>query len=431
MALQTTQPFRPIPPTRSPQATARLAWLILTLSTACFLILCALLGYGLWHLRASVTGPQGGNTLEAYTSAVSLIYAGEVRPIAVPLGKAVPLHEGETIQVEQRAPAGTAALITLWEGSTLQLYAGTQVTLRRLQATLYSGRLREVVLEVPAGRLLLGVARTGTYQEARFVVQTPAALVELVPGGNYLLRVGPGTEVAVRLGEARLWVAPDQPPVRITSGEKALVAAGTPPQVGAAQWQLLRNGDFAQGLAYWNFRSEQTADGGTVEATYLLDQQKIGEDWAWTLELTRKGGTEDRCLAILSQKIGEDLSPYLSVRLELDLRINYQSQPGGGPLGVDYPFNVAIRYHDAQGDSQQYIYGFYDHTEKGAKTDFPGTEGEAHLVPHYRWTHISLELLDLQPRPVFLDGIELFASGNDYESWVANVSLIARIEYGP
>ncbi len=425
------EPFRPIPPTRSPQATARLAWLILTLSTACFLILCTLLGYGLWHLRASVTGPQGGNTLEAYTSAVSLIYAGEVRPVAVPLGKAVPLHEGETVQVEQRAPAGTAALMTLWEGSTLQLYAGTRVTLRRLQATLYSERLREVVLEVPAGRLFLGVARTGTYQEVRFVVQTPAVLVELVPGGNYLLRAGPETEVAVRLGEARLWVALDQPPVRIASGEKALVTAGTPPQVEAAQWQLLRNGDFAQGLAYWNFRSEQTADGGTVEATYLLDQQRIGEDWVWTLGLRRKGGTEDRCLAILSQKIGEDLSPYLSVRLELDLRINYQSQPGGGPLGVDYPFNVAIRYHDAQGDSRQYIYGFYDHTERGAKTDFPGTEGEAHLVPHYRWTHISLELLDLQPRPVFLDGIDLFASGNDYESWIANVSLIARIGYGP
>ncbi len=430
MALRTTQPFRPIPPSRTPQATARLAWFILTLSMACFLTLCTLLGYGLWHLRASVAGAQEGNTLEAYVSAVSLVYAGEVRPIAVPLGKALSLHEGETIQVEQGAPAGTAALVTLWEGSTLQLYAGTRLTLRRLQATLYSDRLREVVLEMPAGRLLLGVARTGSYQEVRFVVQTPAAHVELEPGGSYLLRAEPETEVAVRLGEARLWVAPDRPPVRIAAGEKVLVAPAIPPQVELAQWQLLRNGDFAQGLAYWHFRSEQTADGGTVEATYILDQQRVGEDWTWTLGLVRKGGTEDRCLAILSQKIGEDLSPYLSVRLELDLRIDYQSQPGGGPLGIDYPFNVTIRYHDAQGDSQQYTYGFYDHTEKGAKTDFPGTDGEAHLVPHYHWTHISLELLDLRPRPVFLDGIDLFASGNDYESWVANVSLTARIGYG-
>lgn len=431
MALQATQPFRPIPPTRSPQATARLAWLILTLSAACFLTLCTLIGYGLWHLRASVAGAQEGNTLEAYVSAVSLIYAGEVRPIAVPPGKTALLHEGETVQVERSAPAGTAALVTLWDGSTLQLYAGTRVTFRRLQATLYSERLREVVLEVPAGRLLLGVARTGTYQEVHFTVQTPAAIVELEPGGNYLLRAGPETEVAIRLGEARLRVASDQPPLRIAAGEKARIVAGKPPQVESAQWQLLRNGDFAQGLAYWNFRSEQTADGGTVEATYILDQQRIGEEWAWTVGLSRKGGTEDRCLAILSQRIGEDLSPYPSVRLELDLRIDYQSQPGGGPLGIDYPFNVAIRYHDAQGDSQQYIYGFYDHTERGAKTDFPGTEGEAHLVPHYRWTHISLELLDLQPRPVFLDGIDLFASGNDYKSWVANVSLIARLGYGP
>ncbi len=430
MASRTMETFRPIPPSRTPQATARLAWFILSLSTACFFILCTLLGYGLWHLRASVAGAQGGNTLEAYAGGVSLIYAGEVRPIVVPVGEVVPLHEGETIQVEQGAPAGTAALATLWEGSTLQLYAGTRLTLRRLQATLYSERLREVVLEVPAGRLLLGVARTGPYQEVRFIVQTPVALVELEPGGNYLLRAGPETEVAVRLGEARLRVAPEQAPVRIVAGEKARAAAGSPPQVEAAQWQLLRNGDFAQGLAYWNFRSEQTADGGTVGAVYLLDQQRVGENWVWTLGLARRGGTEDRCLAILSQKIGEDLSPYRSVRLELDLRIDYQSQPGGGPLGVDYPFNVGIRYRDAQGDLQQYTYGFYDHTERGAKANFPGSEGETYLVPHYRWTHISLELLDMWPRPVFLDEIDLFASGNDYESWVANVSLIARIDYG-
>lgn len=415
-----------IPPSRSPQATARLAWLVLGLSWIGFLLICTLSGYGLWHLRASLAGPQENNTLESYTDAVSRIYAGEVRPITIPSGQVVALAEGETVRVEKGAPPGTAALVTLWEGSTLQLYAGTQVTFRRLQATLYSERFREVALEVPAGQLLLGVARAGSYQQVRFVVYTPFARVELAAGGNYLLRVGRGTEVAVRLGEASLFTDLEGTPVSIAAGQKAVVEAGAPPQVEPARWQLLRNGDFAQGLAYWRFRSEQTADGGQVDATYILDQQRVDGNWTWTLGLNRTGGTRDRCLAILSQEIGADLSPYHSVLLEFDLRIDYQSQPGGGPLGVDYPFNVAVRYHDAQGESRRYTFGFYDHTARGALTDFPGTEGEAHLVPHYRWTHISLELLELRPRPIFLDGIELLASGNDYKAWVANVSLSAR-----
>ncbi|MGB9724376.1 MAG: hypothetical protein ACP5OO_02795 [Chloroflexia bacterium] len=426
MAVRPAQPFRAVPPTRSPQATARLAWLILGLASGCFLFFCVLSGTGLWYLRASIAGAQAGSMLESYSSAVSRIYAGEVRPIAVFPGQTVPLEEGETVRVGPSAPPGTAALVTLWEGSTLQLYAGTQVTFRRLQATLYSERFREVVLEIPAGQVLLGVARTGSYQEVRFVVYTPAARIELAAGGNYLLRVDRGTEVAVRLGEVLLFAEPQGPPVQVPAGQKAVVASGLLPQVEPARWQLLRNGDFAQGLAYWTFRSEQTADGGTVEATYLLDQQMVGEAWTWTLGLSRMGGTEDRCIAILSQEIGTDLSPYQSVRLEFDLRIDYQSQPGGGPLGIDYPFNVAVRYHDAQGENRRYTFGFYDHTARGSKTDFPGTEGEARMVPHYRWTHISLELLELYPRPVFLDGIELLASGNDYKAWVANVSLSAQ-----
>jgi hypothetical protein len=413
---------------RSPEATARLAWWVLGAAAVCFLLFCVLIGYGLWGLRATIMGSPEGNVLVANASPVSLIHAQEVQAIAVPPGQKIALREGETVQVESSAPPGAVALVMLWDKSTLQLYAGTRVTLSRLQATLYSRQSQEVVLDMAAGQVLLGVAQMGQYQQIHFSVHFPDGVAALLdPGGSYLLRTGDRTEIAVRQGRAQVTVGPDGLVTLVQAEEKAVVLAGGPPVVGPARWSLLLNGDFAQGLQDWSFHSDQAEDGGTVDATYHLEQQNIDGQLVWTVGLERKGGVADRCQAILSQPVKEDISAYHSVRLDFDLRINYQSLPGGGNLGVDYPFNVRINYQDAEGLSRQYTYGFYDHTEPGFKTSFPNQiQGETSLSPHYRWEHFELELLNIQPRPVLLNGIDLFASGNDYLSWVADVSLIAE-----
>ena len=412
-------------PARSAEHTARLAWLILSLAMVCFLLLCLLAGYGLWQFRGTIRGPQGNNTLEAYNAPVFRIYAGETQLIAVPEGRPVPLREGETVQIGERAPAGASALITFWDGSTAQLYAGTRLVMERLQATLYSDQVKDIALEMSSGQVLLGVAQAGRYQDSRFAIHTPQAELEFEAGGTYLLRVGQQTEIAVRRGQVRLTFTPASEPVIVSAGQKAVVVAGKQPKVEAARWQLLHNGDFALGLDGWTFRSEQTEDGGTVDAVYRLEQQMVDGQMAWVVGLERRGGLVDRCLAVLSQPLAADVSPYNSVRLEMDLKINYQSLPGGGVLGIDYPLNVRIHYRDVEGESREYVYGFYDHTNGGYKVKFPAG-GETRQVAHYRWEHISLEILDLRPRPVLLTGVDLFASGNDYLSWVANVSLTAE-----
>ena len=157
-----------------------------------------------------------------------------------------------------------------------------------------------------------------------------------------------------------------------------------------------------------------------------MEKNDIYGDKSWAVGLERKGasGLQDRCKGIVSQQIGEDMSPYRSVRLEFDLRINYQSLPGGG---LDYPFIVRIDYQDEQGKNRQYLYGLYYRVHEGVDVDLAdGLLGEVVRFPHYRWEHVSLELLALQPRPVLLNGVDLLASGYDYLSWVANVSLLAE-----
>lgn len=418
-------PYQKVPPARGPEATARLAWTILGAALLCFLVLCGLVGYGLWRLRASAVGPQQGSTIEAFASPVYRIYAGKVEAIEVPLHRAVPLQEGETVRVGQSAPPGTDALVTLWEGSTLQLYAGTRVSLVRLQATSYSDQFQDVVLELEAGQTLLGVAQVGRYQRVQFDVLLPGARVELDPGGTYLLRADPRPEVAVRRGQARLQTTAAGTSTLIAAGQKVTVWPGRPLEVEPARWQLLENGDFSQEDQGWSFRSDQYGDGGDVNAVYRRIQEMVGDQVVWAIELERMGGLEDLCAAILSQEVKEDLSPYRSVRLDFDLNLRDQGLKGGGPRGEDYPFAVRIRYQDAEGRSRQYLYGFYFVTGAGAKTT--PDNGEARKFPHYRWEHVSLDLLALQPRPVLLNGVDLMASGQDYRSWVANVSLTAAL----
>jgi hypothetical protein len=415
------------PVSRTPEQTARLAWVILGLAMACCLVLCGLVVYGLWQLRASIVGPQSQNTLEAFTSPVFRIRAGEEQSIGVPLGQAIFLNAGETVYIGESAPPGEAALLTLWDGSTLQLYAGTRVTLQRLEATLYSDQFQDVVLELVSGQVLLGVAQTGQYRQVNFAVLIPGGRVELDPGGTYLVRSDPVPEIAVRRGQAKVGSTTTPGTVVVDAGQKAVIRSGSPLTAEPAEWQLLQNGDFAQAvggeLLGWVFRSDQYGDGGDENAVYNLLQDMVGGQVVPVVELLRKGGTEDLCAAILSQEIEADLSPYEQVQLDLDLNLKYQGLPGGGLGGEDYPFAVRIRYQDAEGRNRQYLYGFYYYTSGRYRTT--PVSGEAQLLPNYRWTHVSLQLLDIRPQLALLNGIDLLASGQDYRSWVANVSLSA------
>lgn len=409
---------------RSPEATGRLAWLILGIATGCFVLLCSLAGYGLWRFRATMLVPQTNNSLEAYAALVSRVPIGEVRPIVVPLEQPLPIAEGDTITVADSAPAGVAALVTLWDGSTLHLYAGAEVSFHRLRATRYSSQRQEVELEIAAGQVVLGVARIQRYQQVDIRVRTPAGTVLPQPDGTYLFRVGEQAEVAV-LRQGRLQVVNGGgTPMIVGVGHKVVLEPNHTIVLELARWELLHNGRFDRGMEGWTFRSDQAGDGGTVDATVYREQQVVGHELAWAVGLERRGGIQDRCLAILSQEVRQDLSPYRSVQLEFDLRLNYQSLSGGGPLGVDYPFMVRIRYQDTDGRNREYLYGFYYRTEEGFSTELTG--GETYLFPHYSWEHVSLELLDLRPLPVLLNGVDLLASGHDFTSWVANLSLTAE-----
>ncbi len=417
-------PFRQTAPMRSREATARLAWLVLGIACVGSFLLCGLIGYGAWHFWANAMAAQSGNTLEAFAGPVSLIRAGEAQLITVPLAQFVPLHEGETVQVEASAPPGAAALVTLWDGSTLQLYSGTRVTFTRLRATRYTARRQEVQITMPAGVLLVGVSPLRPYDAVAFSLDLGDALVELEPGGSYLVRQGPAPEVAVRAGSAWVVLHTSGERLPLDAGQKIVLYAGRLPSIEQARWELVRNGDFAQDMEGWTFRYDQAWDGGTVNAALSRDRQRIGVQEVWAARIWRIGGTRDVCSGILSQEIRQDVSPYNVLRLEFDLRINYQSLPGGGPLGIDYPFAVRIRYRDGEGRSRQYTYGFYYRTEPGYLTEMP--DGETIPFPHYRWQHVSLDLTRLRPAPVYLIGLDLFASGHDFNSFVTNVSLWAE-----
>lgn len=427
MTVDKSLPFQRMTPSRSPAATTRLAWSVLAMAGLAFLLLCGLLSYGFWNFVAYAMVPQQGNVLEAYHSPVSLIHAGEVLPIAVPLRKPLPLLEGETVRVADTAPPGAVALVTLWDGSTLQLFSGAEVRFERLRATRYSDRRQEVRLELLRGEVMLGIARLQQYQQVDLALQLDGATMYPEPGGTYWLRQGDSIEIAVRKGRARVSPAVEGDSLLIGAGQKAMWREGGF-VVEAAVWELLQNGDFEQGLSGWSFRAVQASPQGAADARQRLEQYQIEGELCWAVGLERKGDTQHVGQGILSQVVEQDLSPYRSVRLEFDLRLNYQSALSGeDPLAMDYPFIVRLNYQDEQGKDRQYIQAFYYRPQNDGEPELPsGVVGEVVEFPHYHWKHVSIELLGIEPRPILLNSVDLLASGLEYLSWVSNVSLLAE-----
>jgi hypothetical protein len=117
------------------------------------------------------------------------------------------------------------------------------------------------------------------------------------------------------------------------------------------------------------------------------------------------------------------------LRVQLDVRINQQSLPGGGTLGSEFPLMVHLAYDDAEGNDRDWYYGFY--YEPGPKDWilYDTADNSSRRIVRYLWYPFeSLNLLDsLGPaKPVYLKFIRVYSSGWLYDAYVTNVTLLAQ-----
>ncbi len=392
----------------------RVAWVVIWTSFALFLLLVGGSAYGARRWWESRTGPQTARLTLVQREAVLIRRALEAQPR--PAADGALLKPGDAILVLPDV-RGPAAFLTLLDGAPVQLFADTELILEESRATLHNRDRAWIRLRLERGSIRWGVPPLSAYRAIRYEVRTPAATVLLDPDGSYYVEHREGrTAVAVRRGRA--WVVAGGGSVEVREDQRTEVQAGgrpTPPQV--AYQELLVNGDFSRELEGWSPFHDQGGDGGSRDGEFFLVEEEIGARRVRAVRFLRQGGNTDYAAVGIRQTLNLDVTDFTELLLSAQVKVRSHSLSGGGVLGWEYPLILRVRYRGEGGEGHDAFYGFYVHNEENLPVPY-GIQ-----VPSGVWQEFAIDLLQVSPRPLFLEYLDVYAAGHDYFSEATEISL--------
>jgi hypothetical protein len=402
------------PPQASPAEVARaerhrqrLAWAILWLSSAIFLGFIAAVFLGAGWYRDIALSPRSA-TLEIHGGTV--LYQSEESVRETTASDRMRLQDGDRV----RTASDGRALISLPDGSNIQLWPDSQIQIRQLRSSTFTDGRAILLLSLLGGHARAEVA-VPTTQERRFEIQTPQARA-LLREGSYRIELSPnGTELSVRTGSAS--VTAREQTVEAIRGERTIVAPNARPTLPVpAVRNLIRNGDFTRGFEGWQQGSRNEED--RIPSQVNLSQ----EDGRFIVRLRRQGSNQHG-EAFLQQSINRDVTDENVLRVAMDVKVVNQTLSGGGWRGSEYPLLVRLRYRDAYGNENTVVRGLYVKNPDG----LPVTNGVQ--VQAGQWLPLTLDLFDektASPRPAHLLWLEVESSGWDYEAFVTGIQVLAE-----
>jgi hypothetical protein len=402
----------------------RLAWTVLLIAfgTFCALVMGIPLG-----VRSYVL-----NAMDAETTSLTSVH-GTVLAYPRNAGVPVPVTDGTTIKAEEgtriTTDAASQAILTFFNDSILTLYGDTSVVLRYSRSPRFSSSKQAdlISVELETGRVRAAPSlRTemGAVKSLRFEVIAGDA-VAVLGEGSYSVEVrGEETQVTTRLGLAQLTVGDST--MVLATGERGVSQNSQPPTGPLpAEQNLLTNGDFSRPLqGVWELYQVQPPSSAV---TTTLRNVATGIQTALQLQSTGEDNLHSEIGII--QRIDKSVLDFESLRVQLDVRLNQQSLPGGGTLGSEFPLMVHLAYDDAEGNDRDWYYGFY--YVPGAADwilyDTPYNSSRR-IVRNVWYPFESLNLLDSlgTAKPVYLKFIRVYSSGWLYDAYVTNVTLLAQ-----
>ncbi len=468
------QSVEPSPAVRaaSHQRTLALAWATLLSFFLLFLGLVSWAALALYDVYQTATRPEGG----------TLIVRGPVewvawRPVDRNLYQAATndqtLAEGDAIRTATSAGYGQVASISLFEQSQLDLWAGAEVAFETLQTSRWHSGTLVIATRQRAGYVRYDIKANQPYSHVSFTVRVGDAVVRLAPGGSYSLDLRqPGrvverldggnaleADVAVRTGSAVV-VGANGATVEIRERQRVLIdPAGLPGLTVPARWDLIHDGGFSQ-YSELEYNNTTLKDPTIVQSQYWkvysgpdLPAENRGffglvgicrppivaascpmANRRTAAMFSRGSGQTSSFTVGIKQELGSDgagidISEYRSLKFTLWARVLRQSLKDAGDRGSECPVTirlVAKRNSPADPEEQRDVCVYVD----ADKT--PPTVTEAGItynsVNAAEWTEVSFDLRAAQwlPDYRYLRRIQIFAQGHDYESRVAEVSLVGE-----
>jgi hypothetical protein len=417
----------------------RSAWRVLLVSFACFALLATGLTAGFTTYRANATKPRGGTVGQIITGSQAQVAQARARQQSYwyDIANGGSINEGDTI----RTGDDTQITVSLFDGSLVELSANTEVMFERLRASQYIDKNAAITLRQDYGRVVVTANPETVYNRMLIAVHSLSSTIEAhQPGTRFrvLTLLGqqddPGHVDVSVLNGPDVTVAGAGQRVTVANGQQSLVAVGAAPSAPTVkQRELVENGTFQLGAnahdqmpTHWEGYADNGGDGSGVRATEEIVPETIRGAAVNALHITRTGGNVDSDLIGIRQTLAfSELDEYDSVVLSADVKIVSHSLSGGGALGSEYPVVFLVRYVSAKNDPIEVGRAFYTQNDDGNRTATNVLQG-TQIKPGVWADTFHWELKQAYPVPYKLVSIQVYASGHDYDAYVANISIVAK-----
>lgn len=203
--------------------------------------------------------------------------------------------------------------------------------------------------------------------------------------------------------------------------------------------ELLRNGDFSNGLTHWMVRVEKGASVQTYDGPTWLATRPLGPGWTDVNLVNEVGRTN--VLDIVQtvsdgdgdwtgpyQILNRDVSGFSELYFEADGKAMFQSLAGDGWVGGEYPVHFIIQYEDVNGIQHDtwlgwpanpaWQQGFY--YLAGNQPDEPYSN---QVTQNVWFNYRSPNLVNLSPAPKMIKTVRLYSSGWAYHGRIDNAQL--------
>lgn len=413
----------------------RLAWFILSASFFTCLLLTIAIPVGI-NTYLQNAGQSLDVTVQANQGTVGIEEPNGPRRAVLVGEPAQAISSQASIRTDTTASALMMVMLPNQVEPLLTMQVASNSTIQMEGATAPRFRLsdnsNQVNIDLQAGRIRLDVPPLSdrplditvtTPQDGRVLVAEP---------GRYMLEVSNDATQAHAFGPGQVTVTAQGQSLTLGPGQRAEIALGSPPQgpLDPAR-DLIRNGDFSQGLDNWVLFSWQVElpDQPKGETTVQPD----GGDPA--LRLTRQGvGHAD---VRLTQTVNQDVSDYETLRLAATLRIVDHSLGVCGVQGSECPLFFIINYIDDTGVNRVWQHGFFangtidDNATPGACISCAVVQRPHDRVPLNQLYFYDVDLIQelasqgaLPPR--YIESLTIVGSGHSFTTEVSDVALIVE-----
>ncbi len=473
--MQRTEPARPNLSRAAQRRTLRLTWLTLLGFFSVFVILVGWAIYAGRQFYLSATDPRDA----------TLVVRGPVEWVSwQPANRSIfqGIHDkqviggGDSVRIVTKAGYGQIASIRLFDDSQIDLWAGADLRLDTLQTTRWSDHLQEVTIRQSGGYVRYDLRAGQPYRQVRFRVLVGGTTIDLAPGGSYSVAIQASsrvaqimsgaviqpftTDVAVRSGSATV-ISANSPAVVLDTRQRVEInELGMPGLAVPARWELIRDGGFTQfsEVEYNNttLSNEPTLPRSSTWQVYsgpplppaqqgffrlssickppVVDSGCANLDRRSAAWFYRAGGQTSGFTTGIRQQLGQDgngvdVSEYRSLTFSLWTRILGQSIEDVGDRGSECPVMIRIlaRQENPDDPDQERVVCIYtDSNDQPPRVR--ANDVIYYQVPKAAWTSFTFDLRDPQwlPDYRYLQGVQIYANGHDYNAMVADVSLVGE-----